>query len=315
MEDKIKEETLRQILRVVPVSIRGALENALRYADDVQEIVLRCGQPVCLYTRRGLLFLTSNGCLSSNCDSQPLLNVNPQTISECFNAVCGYSVYSHINEIKEGFVTINGGHRVGISGTAVVSSGEIINIRDISAVSIRISREIIGCGKYVHSIISASSSGVLICGIPCSGKTTVLRDLARILSFEDRSRVSLVDTRGEIAAVYRCEPQMDVGFCDVLNGYPRLEGITQAVKVFAPEYIICDEIGCEEDFTAIRNGVNSGARFVTTAHASSWSELVSKQHIKDILSIGAFEKVVFLSGRETPGVVREIADVREKLYG
>ena len=134
------------------------------------------------------------------------------------------------------------------------------------------------------SQIRSSSGGVIICGVPCSGKTTVLRDVARILSLHDRRRVSLVDTRGELASVYRGEPQLNVGLSDTLSAYPRAQGIIQAVRVFSPEFILCDEIGSPKDASAILNGLNSGVRFLVTAHAGDYTELKSKPFIRDVLA-------------------------------
>lgn len=314
MTDQISEIMLQQVLRIVPHKIRNIIRKALMNSRGVQEIVLRSNLPVCVYTNNGLMFVTTNGCLTNVGDSQPLLITDALEVSECFNVACGYSVYSHINEIKEGFVTINGGHRVGVTGTAVISSGEIMNIREISTVSIRICREIKGCGNTIVNHINKSSGGFIICGVPCSGKTTVLRDVARILSFEERRRVSLIDSRGELSSSYRGFSQMDVGLCDVMNGYPRAEGIIQAVKVFSPEFIVCDEIGSSSDSSAILSGINSGVRFISTAHAADYNELLSRPFLKNILLTGAFEKIVFLSGRHNPGVIKEIVDIRENLY-
>lgn len=314
LTDRINEEILKQILRIIPVRIRTVLHKALVSCEGLQEIVLRSNYPVCIYTSKGLMFVTANGCLTYKLDSQALLITDLSQVSECFNAACGYSVYSHINEIKEGFVTIGGGHRVGISGTAVISLGTIVNIRDVSTLSVRICREIAGCGKRVVNLINSVSSGLLICGIPCSGKTTVLRDVARVLSLDEKRRVTLIDTRGELASSYKGVPQLNVGLCDVMNGYPRGEGIIQATKIFSPEFIICDEIGTQTDASAILSGVNSGVRFITTAHAADFEELISRPFMKRIISCGAFKKVVFLSGRDTPGVIKEVIDVKEGVY-
>lgn len=312
MQETIKPETLMQVLRIIPFSIREQLKQAVINLSDIQEIVLRTNKPLCIYAQRGVRYLTCNGCLTSDLDSQPLVVVSFAEISECFNIACGYSVYSHISEIKEGYVTIRGGHRVGICGTAVVSSDEVMNIRDISTVSIRLCREVENCGESVVSQIRSSSGGVIICGVPCSGKTTVLRDVARILSLHDRRRVSLVDTRGELASVYRGEPQLNVGLSDTLSAYPRAQGIIQAVRVFSPEFILCDEIGSPKDASAILNGLNSGVRFLVTAHAGDYTELKSKPFIRDVLATGAFEKAIFLCGRDAPGVIKDVVNFKEK---
>ncbi len=302
-EGKIKD-AMDDLLRVVPVHIRNTLTRAVcGYAENIQELVLRSGRPVCVYVKGEEMYLTQNGCLTYIMDSQPLVISSHKDITDCFNVSCGYSVYSHLNEIKEGFLTISGGHRVGISGTAVVSNGSIVNIRDISTISLRFAREVTGCGEDVAAMLSKSNEGLLLCGSPCSGKTTVLRDVARLLSVKYKNRVAVVDSRGEISATVNGVNQMDLGMCDVMNGYPRAQGIEQAVRVLSPQYVVCDELGSDEDVSAIISGVNSGARFVSTIHASDKEELLSRKNAVSLLHTCAFKTVVFLKGRETPGEI------------
>ncbi|MBE6737203.1 MAG: stage III sporulation protein AA [Ruminococcaceae bacterium] len=305
MTESKNDITLNQILRILPLRIRKAVSSAVTGCfSQIHEIVLRSSRPVCIYKNGVQYFLTENGCLTSLSDSQPLVIISANEMTECFNFACGHSVYSHINEIKEGFVTINGGHRVGISGTAVVSNEEVTNIRDFSTISIRISREIIGCGNELAKHLFESKEGLLICGAPCSGKSTVLRDIARILSSDYLCRVCVIDSKSELAAVYKGILQKDLGMCDVMDSYPRDVGIMQAIRLFSPEYIICDEIGSESDVNALLSGVNSGVYFVATMHAGSLSELKSRRYFTSIVSTGAFKKIAFLSGRESPGKVK-----------
>ncbi|MDO5124425.1 MAG: stage III sporulation protein AA, partial [Eubacteriales bacterium] len=193
------------------------------------------------------------------------------------------------------------------------SGNEIVNIRDISTVSLRIAREIIGCGEFLAEDISKNNGGLLLCGAPISGKTTVLRDIARLLSTTYNRRVSVVDSRGELSAVKRGIPQLDVGLCDVLSFYPRALGIEQSVRCLSPEFIICDEIGSLGDADAIITGINSGVNFIATAHASSKEELLKKINIKNLLDLGAFRNVAFLKGRTSPGEVQKIYEIGEIL--
>ena len=307
-------QILNQILRIIPQRIKKPLTSVLSHNfSDVHEIVLRTERPLCVYKKGEQFFLTENGCLTKSAGSQPLVSATASEMTECFNFACGHSVYTHISEIKEGLVTISGGHRIALSGTAVVVNGEITNIRDISTISVRISREVKGCGSEIAEELVISGKGMLICGSPCSGKTTVLRDVARLISSEYLRRVSVIDTRSELASVYRGISQKDVGMCDVLDGFPRAQGIMQAVRTLSPEYIICDEIGSSQDAQALTCGVNSGAVFVATMHAGSMEELKGRAYIRDILSTGAFAKIVFLCGRETPGQVISSAESGEVL--
>ena len=316
MTELLKTDVLTQILRIIPQRIRNPLRNALSGDySDVHEVVLRAGKPVCVYKKGSLWYLTENGCLTAQVDSQPLIASSFFEVTDCFNLACGHSVYSHISEITEGFVTISGGHRVGLCGTAVISEDKIINVRDISTISIRFSREIIGSGIKLAREISMLGKGVLICGSPCSGKTTVLRDIARELSDAYSYRVTIVDTRSEIAAAYHGLNQNNVGMCDVLNGFPRAEGIVQAVRTLSPEYIICDEIGTERDARALTCGVNSGVVFVATMHAGNIEELRNRQAFCDIINTQAFSKIVFLSSRKSPGQVLKVMSREEIMCG
>ncbi len=302
VNDDVTKTNLETALRVLPRSIRQKILNAtMPYSNKIQEVVLRAEKPVCVYVDGVHKFVTNNGCVTDSSCTQELIKTSVSEVAECFNNVCGYSVYSHLNEIKEGFLTIRGGHRVGISGTAVVSSDSIMNIRDISTISIRISRQIIGCAEKITDDLVRNTGGMLICGSPCSGKTTVIRDMARILSSDYGRRVSLVDTRGELAAVYQGVNQNDVGLCDVMNGYPRAVAIEHSVRSLSPEFIICDEIGSSSDVRAIMSGVNSGVRFIATIHASTKDELRGRNAVRQILETDAFDSVIFLYGRDRPG--------------
>ena len=304
MAEHKSEQTLNQILRIIPYRIRSPLSQALKSDfDTVHEVVLRTQRPVCVYKKGEQFFLTENGCLTRLCDCQPLVTTSYTEMTECFNFACGHSVYSHISEIKEGFITINGGHRVAICGTAVVCDKEVSNIRDISTISIRFSREVLGCGETFADELNRTSKSLLLCGSPCSGKTTVLRDVARLLSEKYKRRVTIIDSRTEIASVYRGVNQKDVGMCDVLDSFPRYQGIVQAVRTLSPEFIVCDEIGSEADVAALTAGVNSGAAFVATMHASSFEELKNRRCFRDIMLTDAFETVVILRGRDNPGQV------------
>lgn len=306
---KVENDFCDNILRIFPLRFKSVLKQYLsKEINSIQEIVLRSHRPLCIYKQGKMYFLAENGCLTDSAVMQKLLIPTQMEMVETFNSACCYSVYSHLSEIKEGFVTVNGGHRVGISGTAVVEGEKIVNIRDISTISVRIAREVIGCGEAITNELIKDNNGMLICGSPCSGKTTVLRDICRLLSTRYGKRVSLVDSRGEIASVYKGVSQMDIGYCDVLDGYPRRQGIEQAVRVMSPEYVICDEIGSDDDLKGIVAGLNSGTLFVASMHAGNESELLQRRNAKTLISCGAFGKIVFLSGRDSPGIVERVIE-------
>jgi stage III sporulation protein AA len=147
---------------------------------------------------------------------------------------------------------------------------------------------------------------VLICGAPCSGKTTVLRDLARAISTQSSKNVSLIDERGELAATSSGVYQNDVGMCDVFDLYKKSLAMMQAVRSMAPDIIVCDEIGCDEDVTAIEHCLNCGVSIIATVHAANETEIKRKENIKKLVSLGAFEKIAFLSNKKSPGEVVKI---------
>ncbi len=273
-----------------------------------QEIRLRVNRPAAVVCRGKTWYLTRGGSLT-DLPCGDLLTVSRSQLDEVFARLCDYSVYAHRREIAHGYITLRGGHRAGICGTAVASDGRVTNVRDISSVNLRIAREHRGCAEAVFRAVD--NGGMLLCGPPCSGKTTVLRDLARLLSQSDGQNVSLIDERGELAACCRGEPQNDVGLCDVFDGYPKAAAMEQALRAMAPATILCDEIGGEEDAAAVAQCVNSGVRLIATAHAADERELYGRAALRQVLATGAFSTLVFLKGRERAGQIATVVRAGE----
>lgn len=275
----------------------------------VQEIRLRIGKPVMLSLPEGPAFITQLG-TAAFFQGANMLYAQRENIEEAFRRICDCSVHSHQREICNGFVTLRGGHRAGICGTAVTEGNRVSNIRDISSINLRVARDIHGAAdETANALISSGSvADSLIFGPPGCGKTTVLRDLARKLSNGTRIgrilRVAVIDERGEIAATFQGQPQNDLGpCCDILDGYPKGEGIMQAVRCLSPDVIICDEIGGEEDERAVELSLNAGVTVIASAHAGSFGELLARPQIARLIASGAFKKAVRLAGRENPGAV------------
>ncbi len=201
-------------------------------------------------------------------------------IADCFAEICRYSVHSFQEEIAQGFVTLDGGHRVGICGTAVMSGGKIEMFKDISGLNIRIAHEVKGCADEVYSrFFSGGLRSVLIAGKPLCGKTTVLRDLARRLG--ERHRVTLIDSRNELSASFHGTPTLDIGLnTDVICGCPKSDGIMLALRTLSPEVIICDEIGNNE--SALEQALFCGVKLIASAHAASLDELHKRPQTRGI---------------------------------
>ncbi len=249
--------------------------------ENITEIRLRTNRGISL--RIGSENILLGGCV-----------VRKEDIEYSFKAICDYSVYSFGRELSEGFITIKGGHRVGLCGTAVTENGKVNSINHISGMNFRIANERKGSAdKIMSDIFNKEKCGIIIAGAPLSGKTTVLRDLCRQIG--NKNKVSLIDERGEIAAIYKGIPQNDIGdFTDVFDGYPKSEGILTAIRTMSPDYIFVDEIGTDDDYKSIFSSVCCGVQIIATVHASSIKTLKEKENISKLLETGAFRYIVFL---------------------
>ena len=297
------QNPLALILPNLPPSIRAPLERAgSSFMRTAHEITLRADRPLCIECADKRWYLSKNGCLTE-CVSDDLLCVSAAQLQEVLLKLCEYSVYSHQDELVRGYLTASGGLRVGLCGTAVMKDGRAVNITHISTLSFRVPREVIGCGRTLLSLIRPLS-GALICGAPCSGKTTLIRDMARELSYP--YRVSVMDERGELAGSSSDGFGYDMGLCDVYDGMPKGEAILCAVRSMAPDVIVCDELGSADDVASVRYALRCGAACIATVHAASLEDLRSRPVMRALLSAGAFRYLVFLSDRRFSGRISRI---------
>lgn len=264
--------------------------------EKIREIRLTAERPIQVVHRDKMRFIGKNGRDCGEFSKKQSLSF--KDIQEIFAAVCEYSVHTYRNEICEGFITVEGGNRVGICGTAVYDQGKIINVKDISALNVRVSHEIFDAADPVCEAIRDNIGGVLIAGPPCSGKTTILRDFARQAGnggLGTRCHVNIVDERMEIAGVYRGVPSFDVGSTTtVLNGYIKSDGIICAVRSMAPDIIVCDEFGGDEDVFASLYAMKSGVIMAASMHAFGEDELIKKKSFIETVEAGIFKWVVFM---------------------
>lgn len=230
-----------------------------------------------------------------------------EDVEASYRMVCGSSVYSHRREIREGYVTLRGGHRVGILGSAVLGEdGKIEGIRDVGGLVFRITRDpSVDVSALKSRILTPSRiRNLMIVGPPGSGKTTVLRALARELS---RSvQLAVIDERGELFPPARSCPEG----CDLLRGYPKASGILQALRILGPQIVVCDEIGSEEEVCAMGDGLRCGVGLLCTAHAYTGEELFSRPPVRRLISLGGVDLVAFLDERQA-GKVKKITERKE----
>ena len=315
--DKVSDEKRFDIAVSI---IGGELKKTLLFLPgyiktQTYEIRLRGGRPIILHGKYGSIFLHNSG--STGVSTQNNYICTAEMLTDTFNRLCCYSVHSHLASIVNGYITIQGGHRAGIVGTAVTdSSGKITSIRDVSGINIRVSRENIGCSdEIIDNIFSNEAVSCIIAGPPLSGKTTVLRDIIRRLAtnvYGKTYKVSVIDERQEIACVNGGLAQNDVGInSDVLNCYPKKQGIMTALKTMSPDIIAVDEVGETGEIEAIKLGVNSGVKFIVTIHACDYSEIISRPQIEQLLNTYSFDKLVLLDCGKNIGKIKAVYDTKE----
>ena len=283
MRKKVMEQIYPYLLEKIVNQIESVYEKDKELFECLTEIRIRVG-------RGGILKLF---------DREYLLPVNITNgdIEQILEKISNYSIYSIQNEINDGYITIKGGHRIGICGTCVIEENHISNVKNISSMNIRIARQVIGCSdKIYNELYKEGFFNTIIVSLPNTGKTTNIRDLTRILSNKGYT-ISVIDERSEIACMYNKVPQMDVGIrTDVINKCPKHIGIKMAIRSLAPDIIVVDEIGKKEDIEEIYSAVLSGVKLLVTAHGNS-VEGIKKGEIGKLIEKNIFSYVVILKSK------------------
>lgn len=304
-------EELKSILCYFPSHLRNLIFQNVSapLCQITEEIRIRLNRPIALKIGQETMIIQHS--------------INKDEITEIFEQICENSIYSYKNEICEGFITVRGGHRVGIAGTAVID-GKIKNISYISSLNFRIAREKKESSrKIIGNIINQEDNTIyntLIISPPGCGKTTLLRDVIRNLSngvkeinFTPKV-VGVVDERGEIAATYRGIPQNDVGIMtDIMSNIPKSLGMKMLIRSMSPQIIACDEIGSTDDVQAIKSAMCSGVKGIFTAHGRTLEEILQNTELNQLIKENIIEKVVQLSTKEK-GIPEKIYDLRKISY-
>lgn len=281
-----------------------------------EEIRLRHSRPLIIIWAGGESYLGGDGPVATPWEAY---KVDGEDLEKTLELLSGYSLYAYEEELRQGYLTVPGGHRVGLAGRAVVEGGRIRVLRDIGSLNFRVAREVKGVGEKVLAFILDRRMGrimhTLVISPPQGGKTTLLRDLARLISEgagilgHSGKKVGIVDERSEIAGCYQGVPQLDVGIrTDVLDACPKAEGIMLMLRSLSPQVIITDEIGRGEDVRAIEEAIHAGVSVIASAHGSSLEELCQRPIMGGLLQKNYFERLIFLSNSRGPGTLEMIIE-------
>ncbi|XQY90567.1 stage III sporulation protein AA [Metabacillus sp. HB246100] len=232
------------------------------------------------------------------------------------NELSHYSIYTIEDELKKGYITVRGGHRVGLSGRVITENGRVKAIRDVTSFNIRIAKEKVGIAeKYVSFVHDNKWLNTLIIGPPQTGKTTLLRDFARIISTGSSeiksNKVGIVDERSEIAGSVKGVPQHELGDrVDVLDSCPKAEGMMMMIRSMSPDVLIVDEIGTQEDAEAVLEALHAGVQLFVTVHGYQLGDLLNRPSLKELIESNVFDRYIVLSRKDGPGTIQQIQNQR-----
>lgn len=305
---------LRPIYQILPLSIRESIQSLPRtILGCLEEIRVRQDRPLEVITSEQAWFVSKNYQLNLT-PKDPLIP-NREDCQKLLNLISNHSLYAMEEELRRGYVTVEGGHRIGLSGKVVVEQGQVKHLRDITGFNIRVAREIRGVGELLIPMVVDKDfvHNVLIVSPPQCGKTTFLRDVARLLSTGGENissrKVGIVDERSEIAGCVAGVPQHDVGpRTDILDACPKAEGMMMLIRSMSPEVLIVDEIGRHEDLLAIHEAIHAGVKVITTAHGYTLDEVIKRPDLGDLIQKGVFSRIIILSRKQGPGTIESVYD-------
>lgn len=302
-----------ELYKIFPLKIRNIIAPLSIDYDKLQEIRLRVNMPLMIVYDNKEFFISKYGSLVSQADTAYIVDHNE--IRETMEYISNYSLYAYEDEIRQGFITIQGGHRVGIAGKIILDNEKIKSIKYISFINIRLSHQIKGCSDKVMPYIEGNKEiyHTLIVSPPRCGKTTILRDIIRQVSDGDDRReglnVGVVDERSEIAACHLGIPQNDLGIrTDILDCCPKASGMLMLIRSMSPRIIAVDEIGSREDIEAIEYVINCGCKLMATVHGNSVDDLRTKPVLRKLVEERIFERYIVLNNKGSVGNVGAIFD-------
>ena len=302
-----------ELIKIFSKDIREILKQVTVDFEQVQEIRLRVHAPLLMICNNREYYITREGNLSMRAEEAYL--VTREALKETLDYMSSYSLYAFEEEIKQGFITIQGGHRIGIAGKTITDGHGIRSMKFISFINVRLSHQVKGCAESVLPYLYDRDMifHTLIISPPRCGKTTLLRDIIRQVSNGSADHAGLtigvIDERSEIGACYQGIPQNELGIrTDILDCCPKAQGMMMLIRTMSPQVIAVDEIGNREDLEAIEYVMNCGCRILATVHGNSMEDIREKPGLSSFLQEKRFERYVVLGNRRGPGTVEAVYD-------
>lgn len=294
---------METILKFLPKNIADQISKIPpSQKEELEEIRIRIDRPIEITMKGAPMFLS--------------YIIRQEDAFNLLNKISQFSIYTLEEELKRGYITVSGGHRIGLAGKVILEEGKVKAIRDIASFNIRIAKEKIGIAeKIIPFIFNHSWMHTMIVGPPQTGKTTLLRDIARIISSGNQEKgisaykVGIVDERSEIAGCVHGIPQMTFGHrLDVLDACPKAEGMMMMIRSMSPDVLVVDEIGRMEDAESIQEAVHAGIKLIMTTHGTSLEEAKNRPSLKSIIDQNIFQRFIVLSRAHGPGTITHILD-------
>ncbi|MBO5208218.1 MAG: stage III sporulation protein AA [Lachnospiraceae bacterium] len=307
------------ILQIFPDFMRERWTKVAEISEKLQEIRFRVNQPIWILMDNREWFLTENGQLTR--DIRKAIYSDEKELEALLAHICQYSIYAFADEIRQGYMTIQGGHRIGLAGQVILENQEEVrNMKYIRYLNIRIAHEIKGVSDFVLPFLYENGGvlNTLIISPPGCGKTTMLRDLVRNFSegtvYGEGKNVGVVDERSEIAGSFLGVPQNDIGIrTDIMDACPKQEGMMMLIRSMSPDILAVDELGSVGDIEALHQATHCGCKMLATIHGFSLEDVYQKRYMKEVIEEQLFDRYMILGKKNNRCIVSEIYDKERKL--
>ncbi|WP_102027058.1 stage III sporulation protein AA [Salirhabdus sp. Marseille-P4669] len=292
---------MEEIMRIFPPVMADKLHSEIHNWNQIEEIRVRVLRPI------ELVFPTY---------SRMVKNIipTPEDAHFILNQLSQHSIYRFEDELRQGYITIEGGHRVGISGKVNTEKGYVKAIRHLAFFNVRIARQVKHISDpYLPLLFQNGFLNTLLIGPPKCGKTTFLRDAIRNISngFHNYPpyKVGVIDERSEIAACKHGIPQHDVGLrTDVMDACPKAEGMMMMIRSMSPDILVVDEIGSDRDVSALMEALHAGVTVICSVHGATIEEIKNRPSLRPLFEQKAFKRFITFGNKPKPGTILSVLD-------